>query len=61
MLDCGNLSDPTNGTVDLSNGTEPGAIAVYSCQGSYVLDGESNRRCMENGEWAGVEPSCNSK
>ena len=60
-VDCGPLSDPANGAVDLSDGTEFGATAVYSCDAGYILSGTSTRDCLDTGLWSGVEPTCNRK
>ena len=59
--DCGPLSDPANGDVDLSEGTEFGASAMYSCDDGYILSGTSTRNCLDTGLWSGVEPTCDRK
>ena len=60
-VDCGTLTDPANGTVDLGNGTVFNSIAFYSCQDNHTLEGNLNRTCMSNGLWSGTAPVCNSK
>ena len=47
-----------NGNV-VSNGTLLGAVAQYSCDETYVLDGPEQRICQDNGMWSGDEPVCN--
>ena len=59
--DCGTLSDPANGDVDLSDGTEFEALAVYSCDAGYKLSTEPLRECLYTGSWSGVEPTCDRK
>ena len=59
--DCGTLSDPANGDVDLTDGTVFGARAVYSCDAGYILSGISTRDCLSTGSWSGVAPTCDRK
>ncbi|KAL4232596.1 hypothetical protein ACF0H5_007286 [Mactra antiquata] len=58
IKDCGFLSDPTNGVVDQSEGSEYLANAYYACNTGYTLVGSSSRRCQASGEWSSVEPVC---
>ena len=55
-VDCGPLSDPTNGQVVI-NGTTLGEIANYTCDSKYTLIGNSSRVCKDDGAWSGL--SCN--
>ena len=57
-VDCGTLSEPANGTVDLSDGTLVGAVATYTCDHSFRLIGLGSRVCQENGSWSGEAPIC---
>ena len=57
-VDCGNLTDPTNGRVDYTAGTTVGQIATYSCNTGYNLVGDRNRTCQATGDWSGSEPTC---
>ena len=43
----------------MSNGTLPGAVAQYSCDETYVLEGPEQQICQENGMWSGDDPVCN--
>ncbi|XP_062887371.1 complement factor B-like [Mobula hypostoma] len=36
------------------------SIVEYDC-GEYILRGSSKRKCLESGQWSGVEPRCESK
>ena len=60
VVDCGSLSNPRFGSVDLT-GTDFGSTATYSCQKGYVLSGKSTRTCQANGQWSGVAPVCRSE
>ena len=57
-MDCGSLTDPANGQVDLTSGTTFGQIATYSCSTGYNLVGDSTRTCQATGEWSGSAPTC---
>ena len=57
-VDCGTLSEPANGAVDLSDGSLVGAVAIYTCDPSFRLIGEDSRVCQENGSWGGKAPVC---
>ena len=46
-----------NGNI-MSNGTLLGAVAQYSCDESYVLEGPEQRICQDSGMWSGDEPVC---
>ena len=61
VVDCGTLPDPANGDVDLTDGTEFDARAVYSCDSGYTLSETSTRVCLFSGFWSGVEPTCHRK
>ena len=57
-MSCGRLEDPPLGMV-VHSSTVPGSLAVYVCQLGYMLEGgDGERRCLRNGTWDGVEPSC---
>ena len=57
VIDCGSLDDPTNGQVSLDE-TTVGSIATYTCDPGFMLIGNMERTCQENGEWSGNEPTC---
>ena len=57
-VDCGALSEPANGAVDLSDGTLVGAVAIYTCDPSFRLIGVESSLCQENGSWSGEAPIC---
>jgi len=56
-IDCGTLTDPANGMVDVSQGTTLNRMANYTCIGGYELIGERTRTC-EAGGWSGDAPTC---
>ena len=57
-MDCGSLTDPANGQVDLTSGTTFGQTVTYSCNTGYNLVGDSTRTCEGTGEWSGSAPTC---
>lgn len=36
-----------------------GQMVKYTCDTGYVLEGPTNRMCLENGNWSDVVPKCN--
>ena len=57
-VDCGNLTDPANGSVNHTAGTTFGQNATYSCDTGYNLVGDSTRTCNATGNWSESEPTC---
>lgn len=58
-VDCGAPANIDNGKVTLaSNATYYGALALYSCDNNFELDGVSRRLCLENGTWSSDTPAC---
>lgn len=35
-----------------------GTVVSFFCNSSYVLSGNENRTCQQNGEWSGKQPIC---
>ena len=61
LRDCGVLSDPANGQVEISATTE-GSVATYSCDPGFALDSSvSSRTCQTTGRWSGELPTCERK
>ena len=58
VVDCGSVTDPANGQVDLTSGTTFGQTATYSCNTGYNLVGSSTRTCQATGVWSGSAPTC---
>ncbi len=58
-VDCGSLTDPTNGTVDASPTTFM-STATYTCNTGYNINGGNTSTCQANGTWSGSEPTCDS-
>ena len=56
-VQCGNLSSPVNGQVNVEGNTF-GSQANYSCSEGYVLNGNSTRMCQSDGRWSGSEATC---
>ena len=59
-MDCGNLTDPANGSVNHTAGTGLGQTATYSCNTGYNLVGDSTRTCQATRIWSGNAPTCQS-
>ncbi len=59
-VDCGVLSNPANGMVDVST-TTFGSIANYTCNPGYVITGVNNRSCGSDKEWSDIPPNCERK
>ncbi len=55
---CPSLSNPANGIVDLSQGTSLNAVATYSCNVGYRLEGTGQRTCDPEGGWSDTQPVC---
>jgi len=58
IRDCGNLTNPTNGSVQHTGGTTVGQIAYYNCSAGYMLNGTTNRTCNASGIWTLETPTC---
>ena len=58
-LDCGNLTDPDNGSVS-QTGSKVFDVASYSCNPGYKLVPEvgCSRICLDSGNWSGFKPEC---
>ncbi|XP_052807772.1 sushi, von Willebrand factor type A, EGF and pentraxin domain-containing protein 1-like [Mya arenaria] len=57
--DCGNLTDPSNGSVHTDNGTTYKSEAVYKCDLGFTLNGSSTTHCLANKTWSYPMPKCN--
>jgi len=57
VVDCGTLSAPMNGQLNLTTSTF-GSVAIYFCIPPYLLNGSMVRTCQSDGEWSGNEPNC---
>jgi len=55
---CEELNNPSNGTVQFSNGRQPGSIATYDCSEGFLRIGFDKRVCAGDGEWTGLAPTC---
>ena len=57
-VDCGSLTNPTNGAVDKSSGTTFMMTATYTCNTGYTLIGANTRTCGGDGQWTPDAPTC---
>ena len=54
---CVTLTDPLNGQVSMT-GTAVGDQATYTCDDTFILEGDAVRTCQRPGFWTGAEPFC---
>ncbi|CAI5763616.1 inactive serine protease PAMR1 isoform X2 [Podarcis lilfordi] len=63
---CSDPGAPLNGYKKMMDGTalmngryaKIGAVITFFCNNSYVLSGNEQRTCQDNGEWSGKQPIC---
>lgn len=60
VVDCGALTSPSNGEVSV-NETTLEALAVYTCNSGYLLQGNNSRTCLDDGNWSSSEPACEGR
>ena len=60
VVDCFNLTAPSNGQVSLTT-TTFGSVVMYTCKEGYLVMGSAMRECLANGSWSQQEPVCQSK
>jgi hypothetical protein len=58
IVNCGNLSNPMDGTVSTAGGTTYNQTASYSCAIGHYRNGNATRTCQANGSWSGSAPTC---
>ena len=57
---CPPLDNPKNGFTHVQQYWE-GRRVLLTCDPGYWLKGSSERHCLANGTWSGVQPSCIGK
>ena len=57
-VNCGVLTNPTNGQVNTSSRTTFGSTGAYTCDTGYSLSGSQTRTCGADGNWTSSEPIC---
>ena len=55
------LETPSNGQQHFPDKSVEGAIASFTCDKGYKLEGSAERTCQGNGEWTGTDATCVSK
>ena len=56
-IDCGNAGSVANGRVIVTD-TIVGSRVRVECNNGFLLNGEPERVCQDNGRWSGVLPTC---
>jgi hypothetical protein len=56
-IDCGVLTDPANGKVNVT-ATTYNSSATYSCDSGYSLSDSTPRTCQATKQWSGNAPTC---
>ena len=59
-VDCGSLTNPLNGELNLTTTTFM-STSTYSCNAGYNLFGKGTRTCQANGTWSDNVPTCERK
>uniref|UniRef100_A0A8C1GP80 CUB and Sushi multiple domains 2 n=1 Tax=Cyprinus carpio TaxID=7962 RepID=A0A8C1GP80_CYPCA len=54
---CGDPGIPVHG-IRLGEEFSVGSIVRFSCEPGYILKGSSERTCLANGSWVGIQPEC---
>uniref|UniRef100_A0A9J8ATL8 CUB and Sushi multiple domains 2 n=1 Tax=Cyprinus carpio carpio TaxID=630221 RepID=A0A9J8ATL8_CYPCA len=54
---CGDPGVPVHG-IRLGEEFSIGSIVRFSCEPGYILKGSSERTCLANGSWVGIQPEC---
>ncbi|XP_038073810.1 sushi domain-containing protein 2-like isoform X2 [Patiria miniata] len=57
LVICGALAVPPNGKKEVSRASV-GGVANFTCNDGYILQGEDELVCQENGTWSGDVPIC---
>ena len=60
VAECAPVGAPENGSVDQPEPAQTGAVATFSCEEGYVLDGSTSLTCGADGAWDGEAPVCNA-
>ena len=59
---CPSLSEPSNGMISCSLGSDGDATykdtCSYTCNTGYKLTGSDTRTCQSDGSWSGTDGSC---
>ena len=60
VANCGSLPNPSNGDVGFfpAGSTTFGAVAIYTCDPGFSLQGREERTCQADETWSGSEPKC---
>ncbi|XP_031573692.1 uncharacterized protein LOC116307550 isoform X2 [Actinia tenebrosa] len=55
---CNPISGPVNSTMNCSLANNLGSVCTFQCMHGCHVIGSSRRRCLPNGKWSGIQPSC---
>lgn len=59
-INCGDLSNITNGYVSVTSVTY-GGKAKYTCDLGFAINGSEERTCQANATWSGTDTQCDGK
>ena len=52
VVDCGPITNPSNGQVNTSNGTTFESVVTFSCNAGYMLSHQQMLMCGADGMWS---------
>lgn len=58
---CPSITASANGAITMAGDAILGNIATFKCNAGYQLVGSQKRVCAADGQWSGVQPTCNGK
>lgn len=58
---CPSIAASANGALTMAGDAILGNIATFKCNAGYQLVGSQKRVCAADGQWSGVQPTCNGK
>ena len=60
VVNCGDPGTPANGNTFITTTTFD-SVVNHTCNEGFILNGASQRTCLENSSWSDSLPTCNRK